>query len=50
MRCRLGLSSSFGATPRTGIEKERQDAREMLEGWLRDVPGPFVSLSCEGQS
>lgn len=43
-RCRLGLSSSFGATPRTGIEKERQDAREMLEGWLRDVPGAFLSL------
>lgn len=48
---RLGLVSVKGKEgTSTGIEKEREDAKELLGNWLKDVPGErslttFVSFS-----
>ena len=36
---RLGLASVPNATPSTGIEREREEAKALLSTWLRDVPG-----------
>lgn len=37
---RLGLGSK-AVTTATGIEKERAEAKSLLEQWLREVPGAY---------
>lgn len=44
---RLGLddANKADATTRSGIEKERDDARTSLQGWLSDGPESFIVIS-----
>jgi hypothetical protein len=46
---RLGLTSARASTfdkgTTTGIEKEREEAKEQLEAWLRDVPDTFIVVT-----
>ncbi|GAA5851864.1 hypothetical protein JCM8547_000081 [Rhodosporidiobolus lusitaniae] len=46
---RLGLTGRTALTLEqatgTGIEKERQEAKEQLETWLRDVPDTFIVVT-----
>ncbi|GAA5890442.1 hypothetical protein JCM6882_002922 [Rhodosporidiobolus microsporus] len=46
---RLGLTGqragALGNATATGIEKEREEAKEQLEGWLRDVPDTFIVVT-----
>ncbi|KAL8283768.1 hypothetical protein RQP46_005200 [Phenoliferia psychrophenolica] len=42
---RLGLSSVRNSAPSTGIEQERENAKELLSTWLRDVPDTFILVT-----
>lgn len=43
---RLGLSNQREAASNlSGVERERAEAKEMLEGWLKDAPNSFITLT-----
>ncbi|GAA5941719.1 hypothetical protein JCM10213_008106 [Rhodosporidiobolus nylandii] len=45
---RLGLTGKVSALDKasgSGIEKEREEAKEQLETWLRDVPDTFIVVT-----
>lgn len=42
---RLGFSRFNPQAAQTGIEREREEAKEQLENWLRDVPDTFIVVT-----
>lgn len=42
---RLGLTSRNARTSSTGIEKEREEAKEKMRNWVKDVPDTFIVVT-----